>query len=149
MRHAPRSSPLETCIQAAWPAQLATAVKTPDVVSALVCYHRLLPRVAAYYTQLQALPRRVRRALQRQLGLPLATLALWLALGQLPALAATIAVGGDCTLVDAITAANTDTACVQPTALHRAKTPKISRSRAIKLPSARYGNACGRGCTDA
>jgi hypothetical protein len=110
MRHAPRSSPLETRVQAAWQARLATAVKTPDVVSELVCRHELLPRVAAYYTQLQALPRRVRRALHRQLGLPLATLALWLALGQSPVLAATIAVGGPCTLVDAITAANTDTA---------------------------------------
>jgi hypothetical protein len=66
--------------------------------------------VAAYHTRLQALPRRVRRALQRRLGLPLGTLALWLALGQLPALAATITVGGACTLVDAITAANTDAA---------------------------------------
>ena len=52
----------------------------------------------------------MRRALQRHWGVPLATLALWLALGQLPALAATIPVGGACTLVEAITAANTDTA---------------------------------------
>ena len=72
--------------------------------------HELLPRVAAYDSHLQALPRRVRRALQRHWGVPLATLALWLALGQLPALAATIPVGGACTLVDALTAANTDTA---------------------------------------
>jgi hypothetical protein len=66
--------------------------------------------VAAYYAHLQALPRRLRRALQRHWGVPLATLALWLALGQLHALAATIPVGGACTLVDAIAAANTDTA---------------------------------------
>ena len=44
----------------------------------------LLPRFAAYYTQLRALPRRVRRALQRQWHLPLAGVALMLALGQSP-----------------------------------------------------------------
>ena len=70
----------------------------------------LLSRFAAVYTQLRALPRRVRRALQRQWRLPLAGIALMLALGQQPGLAATIPVGGACTLVDAITAANTDTA---------------------------------------
>ena len=46
--------------------------------------HELLPRFAAYYTQLRALPRRVRRALQRQWRLPLAGVALVLALGQSP-----------------------------------------------------------------
>jgi hypothetical protein len=70
----------------------------------------LLPRVVGYYTQLRALPRWVRRALQRQWRLPLAGIALMLALGQHPGLAATIPVGGACTLVDAITTANTDTA---------------------------------------
>jgi Domain of unknown function (DUF5122) beta-propeller len=44
MRHAPRSSPLETRVQAAWQARLATAVKTPDLVSELVCRHELRPR---------------------------------------------------------------------------------------------------------
>jgi hypothetical protein len=70
----------------------------------------LLPRVVGYYTQLRALPRRVRRALQRQWRLPLAGIALLLALEQPPGLAATIPVGGACTLVEAIMAANTDTA---------------------------------------
>jgi hypothetical protein len=70
----------------------------------------ILPRFTAYYTQLQTLPRRVRRVLQRQWQLPLAGVALLLALGQSPGVAATIPVGGACTLVDAITAANTDTA---------------------------------------
>jgi hypothetical protein len=111
MRHAPPPLPLDAHVQAAWPAPLAAAVYTPGLPSDLVRRrHDLLPRAAAYYTQLQALPRRVRRALQRQLGLPLATLALWLALGLLPVQAATIPVGGACSLVDAITAANTDTA---------------------------------------
>jgi len=72
--------------------------------------HALLPRFAAHYTQLRALPRRVRRALQRKWGPSLASLALWLALGQSPAQAATLPVSAGCTLVDAITAANTDTA---------------------------------------
>jgi hypothetical protein len=110
MRHVPQRSPLATHVRADWPAPRAPAVPTPGLPSDLVHRHALLPRVTAYYTQLQALPRRVRRALHRQLGLPLATLALWLAVGLLPVQAATIAVGGSCSLVDAITAANTDTA---------------------------------------
>ena len=64
---------------------------------------RNFPRFAAVYTQLRSLPRRIRRALQRQWRLPLAGIALMLALGQQPGLAATIPVGVACTLVDAIT----------------------------------------------
>jgi hypothetical protein len=83
----------------------------PGLLPELVCRrHELLPRFAVYYTQLRALPRRVRRALQRQWRLPLAGVALMLALGQNPGLAATIPVSADCILVDAITAANSDTA---------------------------------------
>ena len=71
----------------------------------------MLPRFAAWYEQLRALPRRLRRALQRKLALPLAGVALLLALGQASSQAATIMVDGiTCALVDAITAANTDTA---------------------------------------
>jgi hypothetical protein len=83
----------------------------PGLLPALVRHrHALLPRFAAYYTQLRALPRRVRRAFQRQWRLSIVCIALVLALGQHPMHAATIPVGGACTLVDAITAANTDTA---------------------------------------
>ena len=70
----------------------------------------ILPRYVAYYTQLRALPRRVRRALQRQWRQSLAGVALLLALGDLPGHAATIEVTDTCSLVDAIRAANTDTA---------------------------------------
>jgi hypothetical protein len=69
------------------------------------------PRVAAWERRLRALPRRIRRALQRHFALTLAELALLLALWQGPGWAATINVDGTtCTLADAITAANTDTA---------------------------------------
>ena len=65
--------------------------------------------MAACYEKLRALPRRARRALQRHFALPLAELALLLALWQGPAWAATITVDGTtCTLAAAITAANTD-----------------------------------------
>ncbi|MGQ0592571.1 MAG: hypothetical protein ACT4QB_07950 [Gammaproteobacteria bacterium] len=70
----------------------------------------LRSRVEYYYGQLKSLPRRARRALQRQWKRSLSAIALLLALGQAPALAATITVGGSCTLVDAIRAANTDAA---------------------------------------
>ena len=55
-------------VRAAWPAPLAAAGQTPGLWPERGRRRdELLPRVAAYYTQLQALPRRVRRALQRQL----------------------------------------------------------------------------------
>jgi hypothetical protein len=111
MLHPPRTPPLEARVQEAWQAQVTAMGQMPGQRCDLVRRRdELFPHFAVYYTQLQALPRRVRRALYRQLGLPLATLALWLALGLLPVQAATIAVGGACTLVDVITAANTDTA---------------------------------------
>ncbi|HKF96196.1 MAG TPA: hypothetical protein VKB96_16715 [Gammaproteobacteria bacterium] len=69
----------------------------------------MLPRFAAHYQQLKALRRRVRRSLQRQWKRSLAGLALLIAPGQASALAATINVGGTCTLVRAIVAANNDT----------------------------------------
>jgi hypothetical protein len=103
--------PLDAHGRTAWQTQMGAAVHTPDLVPALVRRQpALFPRYTVYYTQLRALPRRVRRALQRQWRLPLAGVALMLSLGQSPGLAATIPVGGACTLIDAITAANTDTA---------------------------------------
>ncbi len=66
----------------------------------------LWPRFAGYYQGLTRLPRRLRRALQRRWRRSLGGIALLCALGQAPALAATINVGAGCTLVDAITAAN-------------------------------------------
>jgi hypothetical protein len=71
--------------------------------------HGVLARMLVYAQQLQALPRRVRRWLRRKLALSLTELALLLALGPGLGWAATIFVDGTtCTLVDAITAANTD-----------------------------------------
>jgi len=94
-----------------WEDPLATAAPTPSPGwEAVPGGGELQRRVTACYTQLCALPRRTRRALQRKLALSLAGVALLLALGQGPSQAATIVVDGTtCTLVDAITAANTDT----------------------------------------
>ncbi len=108
----------------AWQELLAQAA--PDLSQRLVGQQpQVWPRFADYYRTLQSLPRRVRRHLQRQCRRArphlrhgtrrravqsLAGVALMLALGQAPALAANINVGGGCTLVDAITAANTDNA---------------------------------------
>jgi hypothetical protein len=69
---------------------------------------KLLPRFSEYYKKLKALPRQVRRYLQRRWKQSLAGLALLLALGQTPVLAATINVGGACTLARAIRSANND-----------------------------------------
>jgi predicted outer membrane repeat protein len=98
-------------VRAAWRAPLAAAGQRPGQRAHLLRHQaEVLPRFAAAYVQLQALPRAQRRRLFRRLKQSLASLALLLALGQAPALAATIQVNGTCTLVDAITAANTDTA---------------------------------------
>ena len=71
----------------------------------------LFPRFSDYYGRLHALPRRWRRGIGRRLRQSLAGVALLLALGHGAAFAATINVDGAvCTLADAITAANTDTA---------------------------------------
>lgn len=67
------------------------------------------PRFAATYEQLRALPRRVRRAVQRQWACSLAGVALVFTLGITPTEAATINVSGGCTLINAITSANTET----------------------------------------
>jgi len=102
---------LDARVRAVWQEQVATAVNSPGLLPTLVKQRQeLLPRFAACYTQLRALPRRVRRALQRQWKQSLAGVALLLALGAVPVQAATINVKGSCTLVDAITAANTDAA---------------------------------------
>lgn len=111
MQRSPGLPALDARIRAAWQTQLASAVKTPGLLRELVRRRgELLPRFAAQYRQMCALPRRVRRALQRKVGYSLAGVALLLALGQGQSIAATINVDATCSLVDAITAANTDIA---------------------------------------
>jgi uncharacterized repeat protein (TIGR01451 family) len=81
----------------------------------------LLPRFAAHYVKLKALPRRVRRSLQRQWKQTLAGVALMMALGASPAVAATIPIAFGltvpdinndfrCSLIEAIVNANNDAA---------------------------------------
>jgi hypothetical protein len=70
----------------------------------------LLPSFATHHDRLRRLPRALSRALRRRWSTSLAGLALALALGAAPALAATIDVTGACTLPDAIAAANGDVA---------------------------------------
>lgn len=97
---------------AAWREQLVISVQQPMAAQLLKQPSQQdWPRFYRFYKTLQALPRRRRRSLQRRLKQSLAGVALLLALGSEPALAATINVDGvDCTLIDAITAANTDSA---------------------------------------
>jgi hypothetical protein len=143
MPHTSYPPTAEPHVQAAWQAQLAAAAQTPGLRADLERRrHELFPRFAAAYLQLQSLPRRARRALQRQWRLPLATLALWLALTATPVQATTITVGGACTLVDAITAANTDTATGGCRAGRRADTivlPAGSLQRLTQVNNSTYG----------
>jgi hypothetical protein len=106
-------APIRTFDQAlllAWQDELKA---TPNPIVKEQCLpqeQEVLRRFAAHYQQLKILRRRVRRSLQRQCKRSLAGIALLIALGQAPALAATINVGGTCTLIRAIVAANNDTA---------------------------------------
>jgi hypothetical protein len=96
-------------VLSAWQGELK-AIRDPSIKQqCLEQESELLLRFAGHYQQLKTLPRRMRRTLQRQWKRSLAGLALLIALGQAPALAATINVGGSCTLVRAIVAANNDT----------------------------------------
>src|SRR5215470_6359006 len=102
--------PFDAHVRAAWQTQLTAAKQTPGLLRLLVQQrHNFLPRFAAAYHQLRALPRRLRRRLQRHWRQSLAGLALGLTLGQSGVLADTINVDGTtCTLVNAIVTANTD-----------------------------------------
>src|SRR5829696_6827929 len=100
---------LDQAILSAWQAELK-ATGDPSLKQQLSYREgELLPQFIEHYQQLKTLRRRVRRGLQRQWKRSLAGVALLLALGQAPALAATINVGGGCTLVRAINAANNNT----------------------------------------
>ncbi len=110
MEH-PRLTPiLASDAEAALQAELAQAARDPALRPWV--QHPgpdLGPRFVGHWRRLRALPRRTRRSLQRRWKRSLAAIALLMALGQLPALAATISVNGTtCTLVDAVRAANTD-----------------------------------------
>ncbi len=97
--------PAVPCLPTLFQEELARAGALPGHAAAT---DTLWPRFAGFYRALARLPRKARRALQRRWRRSLAGLAFLLALGQAPALAATISVGGGCNLVDAITAANSD-----------------------------------------
>src|SRR5262245_24557527 len=112
-RPASTEDAVEAAIAQAWQEQLARRAQKPALAATLLRQSRALyDRFVAAYRQLLALGRPRRRKLLRKLGTSLAGVALALALSQTPAAyAAGITVdGATCTLVDAITAANTDTA---------------------------------------
>ncbi len=101
------SSPADPQVLTLFQEELARATAMPSLSAAGPA---LWPRFAEYYQGLTRLPRRLRRALQRRWRRSLGGIALLCALGQAPALAATINVDGtSCTLIDAITAANNNT----------------------------------------
>ena len=103
----------------------------------------LLPCFVAHYQQLKALLRRLRRSLQCRWKRSLAGVALLVALGQAPAMAATINVGGTCTLVRAINAANSDTRangrCAKGSGADRIVLPLGSIQRLTAVNNTVYG----------
>lgn len=132
-----KPAPNHESLLGAWHAQVAaTAKQTPWLVRELLRRkHELLPKFTTYYQQLRALPRRTRRLLQRKVAPSLAGAALLFALGQGQAIAATINVGGGCSLVDAITAANADSATGGCTAGNGADTIVLPASSIHTLTS--------------
>lgn len=132
-------------VRAAWQEQVARAIKTPGLLRALV-QHRgeLLPKFAQCYQHICALPRRARRVLSRKLHLSLAGAALLLALGQGQAIAATINVSGGCTLIDAITSANTDSGvggCAMGSGVDTIELPASSTQTLTSVNNSTYENA--------
>ena len=99
----------DQAISSAWQNELAATYNRSLKQKLSQREGELQHRFAEHYEKLRSLPRRMRRSLQRQWKRSLAGLALLMALGQAPALAATINVGGTCTLVNAVVAANNDT----------------------------------------
>ncbi len=89
-------TPQDPSALAAWREGVSQTSKNPSLKQQLLASQEaaLLPRFAEHYEQLKALPRRLRRSLQRQWKRSLAGIALLMALGAQPALAATINVGG-------------------------------------------------------
>jgi len=111
----------------------------------------LLPRFTEHYQQLRALRRRVRRGLQRHWKRSLAGVAMLMELGQVPAVVATISVGGKCTLAHTITAANNDSAAggrllkqrihgQQAAGLRSAKSPPVDVSVPASARFRRYSS---------
>jgi hypothetical protein len=134
---------LDQTMLSAWQEQLK-ATRNPIINEpCLQQAPELLPCFAAHYGKLKALRRRVRRSLQRQWKRSLAGLALLLALGQAPALAATLNVGGTCTLVRAINAANSDTTasgnCRKGSGADTIVLPRGSTQRLTTVNNTLYG----------
>jgi hypothetical protein len=133
----------DQALLSAWQAELKATRNRIIKEQCLQREAQLLSRFAEHYQQLKALRRRVRRSLQRQWKRSLAGLALLLALGQAPALAATINVGGTCTLVRAINAANSDTTaggiCTQGSGADTIVLPANSTQTLTAVNNIRYG----------
>src|SRR6185295_8485897 len=91
---------------------LRQAAATPELAEILLRrIQEQLAQLSAWCEKLSKLPRAERRRWQRKLGASLGGVGLALALALSnapPAQAATITVGGSCSLINAITAANTD-----------------------------------------
>jgi hypothetical protein len=98
----------DQAVLAAWQDELKATDDASIRQQCLQQESELLPHFAEHYQQLKALRRKVRRNLQRQWKRSLAGIALLFVLGQAPAFAATINVGGACTPARAIVSANND-----------------------------------------
>src|SRR5262245_31318024 len=91
----------------AWQAQVKKTARTPWLWRELIQHGReFFPRFASIYQRLRALPRRVRRVLQRKWACSLVGVALLLTLLPEPSWAATVSVSTAADLIKAINDAN-------------------------------------------
>jgi hypothetical protein len=134
---------LDQSMLSAWQAELKATNNPKFKQPCLQPEPDLLPSFADRYEKLKALRRHMRRSLQRQWKRSLAGIALLTALGQAPALAATINVGGTCTLVRAIVAANNNTTasgnCRQGSGADTIVLPRGSTQRLTTVNNTVYG----------
>ncbi|MCB8961739.1 MAG: hypothetical protein H6651_15575 [Ardenticatenales bacterium] len=102
----------EFILKKLWQLHIAEAARTPSLATQILERgQRLAWRFVHFYRRLWKQPRQMRRFIKLKVAGSLAAAALYLALSGAPAYAATIVVDGTtCTLIDAIDAANTDTA---------------------------------------
>lgn len=108
--HQQRDDIFNLNLESAWRDQVRTAATQPWLAAALLERGPGIARAfVQHYERLSRLPRSVRRALGRKLGMSLAGVAFMFAFGNESAFANTINVGGNCTLTEAILNANDTT----------------------------------------
>ncbi len=148
MEHQSIRTSQDQSILSAWREGVAEASRSPELLREVNGRERaLFPHFAEHYKTLRALPRRVRRAMQRKWKHSLAGVALCMALGGGPAMAGVINVNvpgtGGCTLINAINSATQDSSIGGCAAGSGADTIVLPANSMVTLTAVNNGNGYG------